>query len=65
MDFFTKYVYGHEPFDDAEALAKAGLQLAKAGERQAWIGQLNFVPNQNQLVVARGTIRNTPLYNIM
>jgi predicted metalloprotease with PDZ domain len=60
--FFAKYIYGYEPFDYAAVLRKAGLVFAKANSGKAWMGNLSFKPQNNELVMANNSIRNTPMY---
>jgi predicted metalloprotease with PDZ domain len=62
-NFFTKYVYGHQPFDYAEALSNAGLQLSPISVGKAWLGDVSLVANPEGLAVSRSTVKNTPIYN--
>ncbi len=60
-NFFNEHVYGHGSFNYKKLLAPAGytLQQTNAG---AWIGDLTLRTEDNALMVATNTIRNTPLY---
>lgn len=60
--FFKKYVYGHDYFDYETALLPAGLHLSPVNKGKAWIGQVSFVADRNDLMIATNTIKNTPLY---
>jgi predicted metalloprotease with PDZ domain len=60
-DFFTRYVNGHESFDYAPLLEKAGLLLKKQSPGKAWIGQVMF--EENSTKISSNTIIGTPLYN--
>ena len=61
--FFTKYVYGHEPFDYKKVIESANLNLLKEAEGKAWAGRINFYNNPVNLVVNGNVVKNTPLYN--
>ena len=41
-DFFTRYINGHESFDYAPLLEKAGLRLKKQNPGKAWLGQVQY-----------------------
>jgi predicted metalloprotease with PDZ domain len=60
-DFFTRYVNGHESFDYAPLLEKAGLRLKKQNPGKAWVGQVQF--DENSTRISNNTIIGTPLYN--
>jgi predicted metalloprotease with PDZ domain len=60
-DFFTRYVNGHESFDYAQLLEKAGLRLKKLNPGKAWVGQVQF--EENSTKISSNTIIGTPLYN--
>jgi predicted metalloprotease with PDZ domain len=60
-DFFSKYVYGHEPFDYAPYLAAAGYDLKKSAEGKASIG-LNVRSDNGKLLVASNTVRGSTAY---
>ncbi len=62
-NFFTKYVFGHEPFNYQEVFINAGLNLVPAAPQKAWAGKFGFANNANELIVDGATIKNTPLYN--
>jgi predicted metalloprotease with PDZ domain len=59
--FFKKYIYGHESYDYAPLLQKAGLFLKKQFEGQAWMGNVRYKEN-SELILAAGTLVGTPLY---
>ncbi|MDQ6480244.1 PDZ domain-containing protein [Dyadobacter sp. LHD-138] len=59
LDFFKKYVNGHESFDYTPWFQNAGLTLKKEFEGQAWLGNLRY---NGELVIAANTIKGTPAY---
>ncbi|MBE9463015.1 M61 family metallopeptidase [Dyadobacter subterraneus] len=59
--FFKKYIYGHESYDYAPLLQKAGFFLKKQFDGQAWIGNVRYKQN-SELVIAANTTIDTPLY---
>ena len=61
--FFRQHVYASESINYGRLLEGAGWQLKKATEGKAWLGNVRFSTNNDNLVVAGNTIRNTPLYN--
>lgn len=61
-EFFSKHIYGHVSINYEKLLNSAGLQTKKAFEARAWIGDLRFAPESNQLFITSNTILNTPLY---
>ena len=60
-NFFTKYVNGHESFDYAPLLQKAGLTLKKQFAGKAWLGDYRYEEGTS-LKIASNTIIGTPLY---
>ena len=60
-DFFTKYVHGHQSFNYAQLLAKAGFGVLPADSVSAWMGNLAILSDAD-LVIATNTILGTPLY---
>jgi predicted metalloprotease with PDZ domain len=60
-DFFTRYVTGHESFDYAPLLEKAGLLLKKQYAGKAWMGTVQY--EENSTKISSNTIIGTPLYN--
>jgi predicted metalloprotease with PDZ domain len=54
-------VYGHQSFDYKKLLEPAGYTLQHTNTG-AWPGEIAFKTEENQLIVANNTIRNTPLY---
>jgi predicted metalloprotease with PDZ domain len=60
-DFFSRYINGHEPFNYAPLLEKAGLTLKKQHAGKAWLGQVQFA--ENTTMISSNTIIGTPLYN--
>lgn len=58
-NFFTKYVYGHQPLDYAKLFEKAGYSLNSVLPGKAWAGNVSLSKNMSQLT---STIINTPLY---
>jgi len=60
-DFFTRYVNGHESFDYAPLLEKAGLRLKKQNPGKAWLGQVQY--EEGTTKISNNTIIGTPLYN--
>lgn len=61
--FFSRYINGHEPIDYGALLNKAGLQLKKANEGKAWVGNVQWREGNNALAIASNTVIGTPLYN--
>ncbi len=59
--FFKEHVYGHQSFDYKKLLEPAGYTLQHTNSG-AWPGEIAFKTEENQLIVANNTIRNTPLY---
>ena len=60
-EFFSKHVYGHEPYDYNASLSYAGLSLKKTSEGKAWIGNPRY-SEQGALTVNSNTVIGTPLY---
>jgi predicted metalloprotease with PDZ domain len=60
-DFFTRYVNGHESFDYAQVLEKAGLRLKKVNPGKAWLGTVQY--EEKTTKISNNTITGTPLYN--
>ncbi len=60
-DFFKRHVYGIEAFDYKKLLEPAGYTLQQTNGG-AWPGDLTLRTEDNELIVVRNTIRNTPLY---
>ncbi|WP_242696534.1 M61 family metallopeptidase [Longitalea luteola] len=60
-NFFASYVYGHESFNYAPLLEKAGLVLKKQAAGKAWVGQVNF--KEGSTIISNNTVAGTPLYN--
>jgi predicted metalloprotease with PDZ domain len=60
-DFFSRYINGHESFNYAPLLEKAGLTLKKQHAGKAWLGQVQFA--ENTAMISTNTIIGTPLYN--
>ncbi|MCF0070076.1 PDZ domain-containing protein [Dyadobacter sp. CY261] len=59
--FFSKYINGHESVDYTPLLAKAGLELKKQFEGQAWIGDIRYKEGAG-LSITTNTIIGSPLY---
>jgi predicted metalloprotease with PDZ domain len=59
-DFFTRYVTGHESFNYAPLLEKAGLTLKKPGAGKPWLGQVQFT--EGTTTISSNTIVGSPLY---
>ncbi|HUP13605.1 MAG TPA: PDZ domain-containing protein [Niastella sp.] len=60
-EFFSRYINGHESFNYAPLLEKAGLTLKKQHAGKAWLGQVQFT--ENTVTISSNTIIGTPLYN--
>jgi predicted metalloprotease with PDZ domain len=60
--FFSKHIYGHDAFDYASLLAKAGLTIKKAQAGKAWLGSGRYSETDKGVVITANTIRETPLY---
>jgi predicted metalloprotease with PDZ domain len=61
-EFFDRYIEGRDVPDYAELLARAGLLLRKAEPGKASFGQVQWQPQEGQLVVGGATLRNSPAY---
>jgi predicted metalloprotease with PDZ domain len=59
--FFAKYITGHESFNYAPLLEKAGLALKKASPGKAWLGQVQFAEGSTK--ISSNTIIGSALYN--
>lgn len=59
-DFFARYINGHESFNYAPLLEKAGLAMKKLQAGKAWLGQVQFT--ENTTMISSNTIIGTPLY---
>jgi predicted metalloprotease with PDZ domain len=60
-DFFARYINGHESFNYAPLLEKAGLTLKKQYAGKAWLGQVQYTENTTK--INSNTIIGSPLYN--
>jgi predicted metalloprotease with PDZ domain len=60
-DFFSRYINGHESFNYAPLLEKAGLTLQKQHAGKAWPGSVQFA--ENTTMISSNTVIGTPLYN--
>jgi predicted metalloprotease with PDZ domain len=60
-DFFARYINGHESFNYAPLLEKAGITLKKQHAGKAWLGQVQLA--ENTTTINSNTIIGTPLYN--
>lgn len=60
-DFFSRYINGHESFNYAPLLEKAGLTLQKQLAGKAWLGSVQYA--ENTTMISSNTITGTPLYN--
>ncbi|HTF28554.1 MAG TPA: PDZ domain-containing protein, partial [Flavitalea sp.] len=60
--FFDKYIRGHESFNYAPLLEKAGYKLTQPGAGKAWLGNLQFRQGNN-LTLSSETLIGTPLYD--
>ena len=61
VDFFSRYINGHESFNYTPLLEKAGLTLKKHNAGKAWLGASQYAENTTMLT--NNTIIGTPLYN--
>jgi predicted metalloprotease with PDZ domain len=59
--FFAKYITGHESFNYASLLEKAGLTLKKQNAGKAWLGPVQFT--EGTTTISSNTVIGTPLYN--
>lgn len=59
-NFFSKYVYDHQPLDYSPLFAKAGFSLSTVSPGKAWAGRVSFAANKAQLT--GNTVINSPLY---
>ena len=62
QEFFTKYIYGHEPINYEELFAKMGYVVKRPGIR-AWLGNARLTATPKGMQVRTNTTRNSPLYN--
>lgn len=60
-DFFSRYIIGHESFNYAPLLEKAGLTLQKQLAGKTWLGSVQYA--ENTTTISSNTIIGTPLYN--
>lgn len=60
-DFFKQHVYSVEAFNYKKLLEPAGYTLQQTN-RGAWLGDIALRTEDNELIVAKNTVRNTPLY---
>ncbi|MHA4847445.1 M61 family metallopeptidase [Flavitalea antarctica] len=58
-EFFSRYITGHESFNYAPLLEKAGLKLTQPGKGTAWLGNVAY---RQDLSLNGATIAGTPLY---
>lgn len=61
--FFRRFVYGHESYDYAPLLAKAGMFMRKEFEGKAWMGNIRYKEN-SELVISANTLVGSPLYAV-
>ncbi len=62
LDFFSKYVRGHEVLDYELLLAKAGILLRKKNQGAAWLGSARLQVSSGGIGIRSGTRRGEPLY---
>lgn len=60
-DFFAKYINGHESFNYAPLLEKAGITMKKQHAGKAWLGQVKL--KERSAIINSNTVTGTPLYN--
>ena len=61
--FFKNYIYGHETPDYTQLLRAAGYSVSPINSGKGSLGKVALDSTGNGLMVARNTVRNTPLYN--
>ena len=61
QNFFKKYIYGHESFEYAPLLLKAGITVKKQFAGKAWLGDVRWKEG-NPLAISANTIVATPIY---
>ncbi len=59
--FFAKYIHGHERFDYAPLLQKAGMVLRRQFKGQAWLGDVRW--KEGSAVILANTVMDTPIYH--
>jgi predicted metalloprotease with PDZ domain len=62
QEFFTNYIYGHEPIDYEPLLAPAGFRIRKTDPSKAWIGTPRMSEREG-LLIMQNTLRGSPLYD--
>lgn len=62
QEFFTKYIYGHEPINYTDLFAKVGYVVKRPGIR-TWLGPTRLIATPQGMQVGSNTVRNSPLYN--
>lgn len=61
-DFFRKYVYGHEAIDYRTLFSSFGYSVSVVNPGKPSLGRVSLDSTENGVVIAKNTIRNTPLY---
>lgn len=61
-NFFTKYIFEHEPYDYATPLKQAGIILKQPQLGKAWWGNIRYA-DANNLTIQNNTSIGTPIYN--
>lgn len=66
-ELFRRYIYGTEPMDYKDLLARAGLLLRTAHPGEVWLGisaRSSFQFSDNGVEIAGNTLRGSPLYEV-
>jgi predicted metalloprotease with PDZ domain len=61
-NFFSKYVYGHEPLDFKTLFSAANYSVNIINKGKAWLGSVALDSFNNGVIVKGNTVQNTPLY---
>ncbi len=61
-DFFKNHVYNNEAINFNDLLEAANYTIQAIFMGKAWMGDAEFITENNELVVVNNMIRNTPLY---
>jgi len=63
LDFWGKYVAGHELPEYSPLLERAGLLLRKAQPGAPWIGDVAYTVTGSQVTIGSPTLEGSPLYS--
>lgn len=60
---FERHIYGKEPMDYEQLLARAGLLLRKTEPVKAWLGDPRLTFSDNGAEITSPAVRDSPIYN--